>query len=113
MSQQEFYETVQRQQEWEEQMSKHTPGPWKTNGDPYVSTHNGRQSIAFTDVRGISGVESRANARLIAAAPDLLDALNVMLGSIHPYREDGTPTIPEATIDIVNAAIEKATGDAK
>ena len=54
--------------------------------------------------------EQRANARLIAAAPDLLEALLMMFASIHPYRDDGTPTIPDETVAKANAAIAKATG---
>lgn len=56
-------------------MAQHTEGPWETNGDPYVSTAGGKQSIAFTDVRGISKAEAKANARLIAQAPCMLKLL--------------------------------------
>ena len=58
---------------------KHTPGPWK-HGGIYV-TSNG---VPDRFVRASSGIvaycegpidEARANARLIAAAPDLLEAL--------------------------------------
>ena len=49
--------------------------------------------------------------RLHEVNQELLKALESMLASIHPYREDGTPTIPDATINLVNAAINKATGE--
>jgi hypothetical protein len=80
-------------------MSEHTPGPWKTNGDPYVSTADGKRSIAFCDTR--HGYEDRANARLIAATPDLLNAL-MALADVAERK--GIPC------DAARAAIAKATG---
>lgn len=57
-------------------MEKHTPGPWKASGHGNVRTE-------FVDdviiVR--TGAEGRlADARLIAAAPDLLAALHSFVG---------------------------------
>lgn len=43
----------------------------------------------------------------------LVDALLAMFASIHPYRDDGTPTIPDETVAKANAAIAKATGENK
>lgn len=59
--------------------------------------------------RGPSKEESIANARLIAAAPDLLDALTLMLDECHDTERD------DAIIEAVTkarAAIAKATGEA-
>ena len=56
-------------------MSEHTPGPWAVvvkRGvwvGPVVMADNGKRGIAF-----VVG-ESDANARLIAAAPELLAAI--------------------------------------
>ena len=76
--------------------SKHTPGPWLRMGR---SIGVGAGEIAtvweLLDGRAI------ANARLIAAAPDLLDALVMMLDAYE---------IP-AVRDRARAAIAKATGD--
>jgi hypothetical protein len=58
--------------------AKHTPGPW--NQAPYSPTDvvaNGDTMVAMAR-EGLNGIErdkAIANARLIAAAPDLLDAL--------------------------------------
>jgi hypothetical protein len=58
-------------------VSNHTPGPWavgKHRGvwvGPVISAEDGRKGVAF-----VCG-ESNANARLIAAAPELLAALHV------------------------------------
>ena len=57
-------------------MSKHTPGPWEANG---VIVTAGRESFrALFDCKPISmtlsAEECEANAQLIAAAPELLEA---------------------------------------
>lgn len=55
-------------------MSEHTPGPWKINYRR-VSPVNGRQD-GLDDICHVYGNEDRerANASLIAAAPELLEA---------------------------------------
>ena len=56
---------------------KHTPGPWKIgtpppNGEQTVGTDQGLMvAVATTG----AGVKTKANAHLIAAAPDLYAAL--------------------------------------
>ena len=57
---------------------KHTPGPWnieKEDGE-FIAIYSSKSSgsILLADVLDIYGKESKANARLIAAAPDLLEA---------------------------------------
>jgi hypothetical protein len=61
--------------------SKHTPGPWERH-ERYdvVIARLGGEGEAFRGVADcrtvdVEGEERAANARLIAAAPDLLDAL--------------------------------------
>lgn len=92
-------------------MSKHTPGPWVCTPTSHHA-HDYRLEIPggqmpFT--RG-EGVEY-ANAKLISAAPDLLDALEVLAGHVAHYA-----AMPhahsEAYKDLANAhaAIRKATG---
>ena len=57
--------------------TKHTPGPWKIgtqppNGEQTIGTYRGLMvAVATTG----AGTPTIANARLIAAAPELLDAL--------------------------------------
>lgn len=69
-------------------MSKHTPGPWqhsvKLSGS---ENHRGFRILtadgwALADVQPADedGIEGEANARLIAAAPDLLEALKRIVG---------------------------------
>lgn len=56
-------------------MSKHTPGPWRVSGDSVASVLTNVvlcQTFSPAPYRGEA--QREANARLIAAAPDLLDA---------------------------------------
>ena len=63
-------------------MSKHTPGPWEMVADPYGPMQaimgNGRRMTVvdrLPDWTDEEAHEELANARLIAAAPDMLKAL--------------------------------------
>ena len=107
-------------------MSKHTPGPWFVEADGagvYVMTETMMVASPSPMDRHptdsdeyIDGPETEANARLIAAAPDLLDALQ----AIEPFipttsAADGGAAAYSANVraaDMVRAAIAKATGSA-
>jgi hypothetical protein len=72
--------------------SKHTPGPWNVDGDatvygPRFSIANDKEQIGIFEVADCKGYkqEREANARLIAAAPDLLLALERL---VHPMADD-------------------------
>jgi hypothetical protein len=69
-------------------MSKHTPGPWFTDhNDPtrvckqFRSGRVVNETIAKTAYAWMTNAERLANARLIAAAPELLEALEVLLNN--------------------------------
>lgn len=101
-------------------MSKYTPGPWKAHfEEAYFVTGPdlGRVAIMMNlkGAHGLggrrSGDESAANAHLIAAAPEMLEALRLA----HVYINGGTGYTPEnhkAAYEAVRAAIAKATGEA-
>lgn len=83
----------------------HTPGPWRAD----------RRDILAPDCRCIAEVcsgaassleEADANERLIAAAPQLLEALRVLLNAV----EGGNVTICDLTM--ASLAIAAATGEA-
>ena len=85
--------------------AKHTPGPWfiEDNGkciDITASEGSGCKGDRYMRVGGTIDI---ADARLIAAAPELLDALRDMVSD----RE----CLSEATVNFARAAIAKATGD--
>ena len=106
-------------------MTKHTTGPWAwQEGTPTISCQwNGRyhviagvecKTLAWHEDANCAGREAGANARLIAAAPDLLDVLKELAA-----LDFGAPGMndDERRIDFVarkaRAAIAKATGEAK
>jgi hypothetical protein len=91
-------------------MSAHTPGPWvaETSGLPLaVTTEDGRHLATVYPSRD----EGRANARLIAAAPDLLAALRTMVDAFNV--KDIDPLVAFASIERARAAICKATESAR
>lgn len=61
----------------------HTPGPWDRNIRPasrYPIIFAGRNThVAQVCTRGLSEAEQEANCNLIAAAPELLAALQALL----------------------------------
>ena len=61
-------------------MSKHTPGPWHSC-DHRVGRQDGAR-IADTWSSAVPRDEQAANARLIAAAPELLEALKTVTAAI-------------------------------
>ena len=95
-------------------MNKHTPGEWRVRnnsiGGPLVSSDSG----TIADVRTCGGVhvggpqhpETIANARLLAAAPDLLEALKELADCGAEAWGEDRPCVKWA-----RAAIAKATGE--
>lgn len=87
--------------------NEHTPGPWNpdTIRDPDIIWATGGVAVA-------QAVANEADRRLIAAAPDMLAALQLVV-----YRPDGWPNVApgelvelaQRTKDVVKAAIAKAT----
>ena len=78
-----------------QKMSKATPGPWIYNGEYEILSDNDEVLDPYiADVISVNGnytdeneAERIANARLIAAAPDLLEALEGLLqwlNSVYP-----------------------------
>ena len=88
-------------------MSGHTPGPWKWEDDNHVLwAQGGKKVIDAAPYEGmwLAGENEEADARLIAAAPDLLEALQDCL------ENTGGGWISAGVIDRARAAIAKATG---
>ena len=83
-------------------MIKHTPGPWKTNYKDLalVQAENGAPIARCDKLFGVANIQ--ANARLIAAAPDLLEALQSCL-------DYGSMTGDEWVKEKAISAIKKAT----
>jgi len=97
--------------------TKHTPGPWTFDCSPSStivwSDECGRsREICKVTPRGeVTGSEGEANARLIAAAPELLEACKALkscLGSIH--FPNGDPECVATSLELAQQAITKAEG---
>lgn len=85
---------------------KHTPGPWDVQGDTYVTVNS--LIIAHCKQAGRTSLdEAMANARLIAAAPDLLAALEKVID----YHVTGINPLSDAAILSARAAIARARGE--
>jgi hypothetical protein len=89
--------------------AKHTPKPWeiKYNGpdeEYWVTTPHYDAGPA----RIICNI---ADARLIAAAPELLEALVICESKIASLLWFAHPKVYEVWLDVVRAAIDKATGE--
>ena len=96
--------------------SRHTPGPWRVDLAAYypgttswLSIYCSSQSRPLAFVGGTPVTdECRANANLIAAAPDLLKALQELLE--YPGGQYDTSGDYEAACAAAEQAIDKATG---
>jgi hypothetical protein len=100
----------------------HTPGPWKADFDSPDSAgiiapdQNANEDPRVVAAHGIEGPNFQANAALIAAAPELLEALKDAEDSLEDAQacwtaKDGTPnTVLAWRRKAVTAAIAKAEG---
>lgn len=83
-------------------MSKHTLGPWEIAVFP-----DKRIFVENSYGDGVGEVYDYANARLVAAAPDLLEALKIADGALN---EDSNGQVLLEASGYVRAAIAKAEG---
>lgn len=100
------------------QNTKHTPGPWNyAHGSTDLLTHDG-DDVAYVDtaIPERSRAEQRANARLIASAPDLAAIAEKLVylwdAGIRPQVVKGMLREEQEfaqLIDAARAAIAKAT----
>jgi hypothetical protein len=93
--------------------TQHTPGPWAAGFDPDDDTYFVYALVDDVndglDIAHCYGPDELANARLMGAAPDLLEALQEMV-SIVAIHQDATNTkFAWAEMEVANAAIARAT----
>lgn len=105
---------------------KHTPGPWRIgtappNGEQTIGTIRGMMVAVATTGVGMEE-ETLANARLIAAAPELLEALKLAANALDKMGDmPDSDVSPHAwfSLDCENivenskSLIAKATGQSK
>ena len=102
---------------------KHTPGPWEfvpklTGSENHKgfflraekAARNGKWALAEIQPGDEDGKLGEANARLIAAAPEMLAALRQSVVLLAGTCLHAPELKPHATYDAVSAAIAKATG---
>ena len=100
--------------------ANHTPGPWSSS----MWTDDVAGAVGWSIVCGDAGhlvptntfetddeEEAEANARLIAAAPELLDALKAMLDQFNYSTVSGLVHDESMAIMKAREAIAKATGE--
>lgn len=103
--------------------TQHTPGPWRLGADnaadganihagkkDYIGHTCGFSPRPGSNERQLSPQEARANARLIASAPELLAALEIIVGNANGNAASGYYNVPVSSITNARAAISKATG---
>ena len=103
-------------------MSKHTPAPWDAVDEGHAVVIYGGADVDSQDRPTVKPVcevadtdHEEANARLIAAAPDLLAALDNIMGY---FRSGNEIPVERATImanapeiEAARAALKKARGE--
>ncbi len=97
--------------------NNHTPGPWWVDEDGYIAAGGGDDYVTIAEILGANDEIDviRANAALIAAAPELLDALQEILQIteyLAPEKFDDAAHQGafDATLARARAAISKAKG---
>ena len=93
----------------------HAPGPWIRTGSCIVDAKNEIIAQAHHSLwRSIE--ETDANGDLMAAAPDLLEALTNLLGECYTWIKTASMSHVEykqyrAVVDAAESALEKARGE--
>lgn len=99
------------------QMSQHTPGPWRyytkpqPNGCPIIGTRGLMVAMLAHSINHQDQIEEAlANARLIAAAPELLDIATEIMSIGDSLVRD---IYGSEFLESIKQAIAKATGATK
>ena len=99
--------------------TKYTPGPWRTSDEFNHESVVGPDRRMVADcavlpVAGGDGLEAnRSNARLIAAAPDMAEALKACIDALRNLGAHQSPNmIGAAALTEARAALAKARGQA-
>lgn len=93
-------------------MAEHTPGPWHVGGSLASFVFDAKSEPIADPAFGRSILETQANARLIAAAPALLAALEVADHALRLAEQRSSNAAPSARAarSIIADTVAKATG---
>ena len=87
----------------------HTPGPWfVTSQDDYPTGEVSADPMGVRTVVTTYGDDAKANARLIAAAPELAAALVDCVRTLRAVRTTQQTTLHDRTINAALQALTKA-----
>lgn len=100
--------------------TKHTPGPWvwaegtneisrRWNNFDWKVASVGNHRLGWHENKNCEGREAGANARLIAAAPELLDACRLIVSAFDALKPSNAARNEPLQINAARAAIAKAT----
>ncbi len=87
---------------------KATPGPWHVDDHEIGAVMSGNICVARGKDAGRSIGEIEANAHLIAASPELYEALSLLLADIKDYEAWQRPC---HAVDVAVAALARARGE--
>lgn len=107
----------------------HTPGPWRVEKTPFEPSPvivglmeegprpgdflpNNPRCRVIAQCKGTDD-EGKANAYLIASAPDLLEACKLSFAALHHDMEEGGAFQNEQLVKMLRATIDKAEGRKK
>ncbi len=86
----------------------HTPGPWTVKGTRVVSAPYSGESFGCGGTYVALSIGNEFDAHLIAAAPDLLDALKLFLETFDDTMSLPAVVLQEKVYNAARAAIAKA-----
>ena len=91
--------------------TKHTPGPWEVKPSDKVGRLHVTGRINEVSEIVVCDTDNEANAKLIAAAPDMLEALLKVQTAIANWRDDvdSEMNLEEIKYLIIDPIIERAT----
>ncbi len=98
---------------------KHTPGPWEVRrGEPWViaKAYGNMKSVVHLNLPVEQSESQKADARLIAAAPDLLEAAKHALETLdskHNFQSAEWRHMHYLAFEELKNAIAKATGETR
>lgn len=107
-------------------MSKHTPGPWtvhhRMRDCVTFEGRHGTENLFLSNIDGYYACQSEADARLIAATPDLLEFAQFVLRGLEAghikskavldFTNADAENVPMVSLhSLARAVISKATGE--
>jgi len=90
----------------------HTPGPWRAMPDGYIQRDATMPfgGAVIAHVRHSTPDRQAANARLIAAAPELLNMCERLIGFAHYYADANALLAAQGMLDSARDLIDAAKG---